>query len=1232
MDAKLFETAVYQHPLKGRAQCRHMPEGVTVADLVQQAEIDPRLLMSVQVVISKGVHSTVVPVDKWHRVRPREGSHVLIGPKVQGPLAGAVLAAVLPSAASYIAGTTFALATTSFAYAAVYAAVTIVGSLLINALIPPPARPGSIQQDDPNFSITGSGNAEVKYGVYPSVLGRHKMFPPKTARGFTEGRGEEVYFRGRYTFGHGPVALEELKIGTTPIWEFSGVELEFLNVDSAETLSRIPQIAPLVKAWRSGAEALDLYPDDIAEDGYSVRLNQNDIVIRTTRERSTAAEIDVLYQGLVRFDENNNKQPLSRLTAFYYRKVGDSQFIDAGAELHTGATTANLRFTKLIVFPEPGEYEVQIKRIYEDSDHITVRDDSYLSAIRSIRTGKLPSHDGIAEVAVRIKASEQLNGQLEDLSVIVQQMAPVWDGASWTAFQPVRHPAWIYARSLMGPTLAKPLADSRIQLQDLLDWADQEPHWTCDAVIDQTTTVAEVLDMICGAGRARRTLRDLKYSIIRDGGAGPVVQQFSPRNSYDFRGAITFPKEIHGFRVRCLSERLDWQQDEITVYADGYDAATATELETLDLRGVVLSKDDANGGNAWRLGRYHLAQALLRYEEFTWKSDLDHLRVNMGDKVRFVHDVPMIGVGAGRVKSIVTDPGGNLVSFTLDELLTPEAGDYRVNWRSALGDEVVFSAAAPDSYDGIWTASEVVPAADLVAGDLVSIELMTQESVELLITAILHDGDLQATLKGVPAAPEVLDADQGEIPDYVPTITSVAPNSSLKPVAPRIISAVAQNVVKEDRSGARSAAAFAELEWQPGGAYSAERFVIYRISPEGDRVRITHTENTSGTYLLPEIGNYRFEIFGVNDAGRSDPAVVYVERTVSGETPAAVAGFVSRVAGDQLFLSWRLGEAIVSHYSLRYLAPGATGGWRQASLVEPEVSGSQIAIPAVNGRYLIKAVSLYGRESAVAAEVTVEGAGISALNVVELVQEHPGFAGAKTDGLSVVSDALMLLSGASIDNWTALDEVMSIGGHGGVEPTGTYDFAGVTDLGEVYTSRLSADVRGFGFRLDDSLANWSSLEDVEDLTGTSSDAWGIELQVSSTLNDPQDAGAVWDDWAALQIGDYSARAFRFRLQLISGAPEVAVQVDHVSVTIDMPDRVEAGADVQCPAGGVAVSFASPFRVRPAVTVDGQGLPTGARSVRSNVTREGFHQKFVDSAGADIACSFDWVAKGYGRSR
>jgi hypothetical protein len=1211
MQPECFDLAAYKHPFKNNgALLGPMPEGVTIAEIVRDAEIDPRFLMDVQVTVSRGLNSSVVPMSAWHKVRPRAGAHVLVTPRVRGPAAAVLLGALLPHAAGYVAGTVFGLASGTLAYALTYAAITIVGSLLINALIPPPSTPAAAKQDDPNFSITGSANAENRYGVFPTVLGRHFMYPPKTARGYTEGEGDNIHFRGRYTFGYGPVVLETLKIGTTPITEFEGVEIEFLNVDEARTLEHMPELAPLVTAWRTGDAALSLYPDDIAEDAYSVKLAQGTSVVRATRDRCVSVSVDVTYQGLVKFDGSNNKQSHSVQVRYRYRKFGAADWVDAGTVSHTGRSTASLRFTKTIALPDEGEYDIEVTRLSADSDDTTVRDDAFLSAIRSVQAGSLPSHSDIAEIAVRIKASDQLNGQIETLNAVVHQTAPVWDGAAWSAPQPVRHPAWIYARALMGPMLSKPVETLRIQLDDLRDWADQEPHWTCDAVIDQSTTVAEVLDLICATGRARRTLRDLKYSVIRDGGAGPIVQQFSPRNSWGFTGSIQFPKAIHGFRVRCLSERLEWQQDEIIVYADGHDTTTATEFETLELRGVVLAKNEATGGNAWRLGRYHLAQAILRPEEFSWQCDLEHLRVNMGDKVRLIHDVPLIGVGYGRVRQQNAFPDGTLSSFVLDEALSLAGVEYRVCWRQSDGSETVFRASPPESLAGQWLviAGQDVDAAALRVGDLVGIEEMTVESMEVLVRSITHQGDLKATLTGVPAAPAVLTADQGEIPEYSPNITKVVPRETLLPAGPVIQSSIVEVLADPAR-------VVVSVEVLKEDQFNIVSYlgVLVRADTGEEVGRETFT-SPSFSMTLPSAGQFLLKVRSVDKAGKLSAATVEaVAREVLETVPKNVSSFQIRILGDQAHLSWSVQGVSVSHYHIRYLPPDDERGWDEATDIERDVDGANVTVPALPGRYLIKAVSIFREYSPQASEILSTISFLEGYNVVREVALHPAFTGTLDVGLARVAGGVQFTLDAG-------------------ETSGTAVFTSdvTDDLGAALTSRVTANLDGFGVDAGELWNDWGTWDEVESWAGSVDGQWRIQLQISTTVDDPDDVATTWSEWSDFLISDYLARAFKFRVIFTSHSPDVQVLIRGLSIKIDVPDRIVSGDDIACPAAGMFVPFAPPFLARPAVAVDGQGLPSGAESVRTQHDANGFHQRFLDASGNGVACTFDYIAKGYGR--
>lgn len=1220
-----FEVASFDHPFVGRPKGSTVHEGATIAEIVAAQGIEAHLIPTVQVVISRGVNSTVVPLDQWARVRPKAGSHVLIGPRVHGPALALLAGAALAPAAGYIAGTVFSLTAGTLAYTAVYAAVTVVGSLLISALIPPPTSPEQAQRD-PNFTITGSSNFENRYGIFPTVLGRHLMYPPKTARGFTSGGGSTIYYHGRYTFGYGPVSLESLRIGTTPITEFRQVEIEFLNVDRAETLSHMPELEPMVIGWRQGNEAMQLYPDDVAEDVYSVKMNGFEPVVRNTRERAISASVDVTFQGLIIYNDKGESTDHTVRIGYRYRKVGATDWIDAGSDQHTGETASSIRVTRDITFDEPGEYEVEVTRLQGVATWAhQVSEDTFLTAIRSVQSGQIPSHPEIAEVAVRIRASDQLNGQLDSLNGIVQQMAPVWTGTEWTEFQPVRHPAWVKCRALMGPMLQNPLPDARLQLDDLLAWAQEEPHWTCDAVIDQPTTCAEVLDLICAAGRARRSLRDLNYSVVRDGGAGPVVQQFSPRNSYGFEASLTFPKEIHGFRVRFVSEALDWQQDEMVVYADGYDATTATELETLELRAVVLTKEETSGGNVWRLGRYHLAQVTLRPEEFSWGADIDHLRVQMGDKVRLVHDVPMVGVGWGRIKALELTGQDDIVAVLLDEDVSVVAGTYRMIVRRSDGSEVIFPAQPPSGPGGQWIPSGTPDGAGVAVGDLVLIEETTQESLEVLIRSVRNAGDFRATLTGVPAAPAVLLADQGTIPDYVPNISKVAPREVSAPPPPQVLAerlAFSANpalvewvgdVVPQDQFANNRILAVLSL-------VETEEEISRQDFPSRD-VRVT----------LPEYGEYRLTLYSKSVTGEmSQPVVLAVSFDEESGRPNDVEGFRIRILGDQAQLSWDGGDPLAATYHIKHLAPGAPGGWNEAVDVERAAIGQTAEVPAFPGVYLIKAVGVLGKYSENATVAQSNIVALAGFNVVRELSLHPEFAGELTAGMYRSQRGVQLLSGSTWADWPTWAETGVWAYQGDIAESGTFVSSEIVDLGAVMSSRVTASIDGYGFDLGDYWSDWGLWSEVGLWAGNVDGTWRIRLQVSTTDDDPQAPGATWSEWADLLAGDYLARAFRVRVVFASSNARVSAVLRALSVQIDVPDRILEGSDIVCPVEGIYVPFAPAFLDRPAIAVDGQGLPAGARSVRTQADRAGFRQQFLDDQDNGIACSFDYIAKGYGR--
>jgi hypothetical protein len=171
--------------------------------------------------------------------------------------------------------------------------------------------------------------------------------------------------------------------------------------------------------------------------------------------------------------------------------------------------------------------------------------------------------------------------------------------------------------------------------------------------------------------RARlQNLHRRQWGVVWDRPDDPIVQHFTPRNSWGLRARGSLCALPHAWRARFINADNGYTDDERTVYDDGYDAGNATLFEAIEFPGVT------DPDLIWRHGRFHIAQARLRPEQIVINADWEQLVCTRGDRVRLTHDAMLIGLASGRVKAIA----GQVV--TLDELVTIEDGKtYAVRFR-----------------------------------------------------------------------------------------------------------------------------------------------------------------------------------------------------------------------------------------------------------------------------------------------------------------------------------------------------------------------------------------------------------------------------------------------------------------------------------------------------------------------------------------------------------------------
>jgi Putative phage tail protein len=385
-------------------------------------------------------------------------------------------------------------------------------------------------------------------------------------------------------------------------------------------------------------------------------------------------------------------------------------------------------------FPARGFYTVRVTRHSTDwgSAPANNRSGSLMwTVLRTIRYA-LPSTTPTTKLAMRIKATDQLNGTVSQFNLLLSQMIPAWDGAEWTV-QRTSNPAWIY-RWLFKDCPANPrrVNPSRIDDDALKAWGAEcdEKGFRFDYNNDQMTTVFELLKIICACGRASFTVVDNKYSVVRDVAQTVPVQVFTPRNTLGFQGTRAFVDVVHGLRVQFINPQAGYQQDELLVYDDYYDASNASKFEQLQIPGC------ADAAMAWKLGRYHLAVARLRPNSYSWTCDIEHLVCNRGDLVLFASDVIAVGMGWGRVKGIVLS-GGNVTKVTVDESQTvpAPAGTYAMRFRCRDG-SVKTSVVTFQADNAIAEFSLTTPTPGINPGDLFLFGQQGEDSIPMLINRI----------------------------------------------------------------------------------------------------------------------------------------------------------------------------------------------------------------------------------------------------------------------------------------------------------------------------------------------------------------------------------------------------------------------------------------------------------------------------------------------------------------
>ena len=990
---------------------RFAPAGLSLADMLERSDLPQRYWPYIQVFVD----DEEVPRHWWPRIRPKPNARLFVRVNAMGgggggknPLAiiGAIAVIAFAAwAAPLLTAALFGVEVAAVSAAGVFTAmgltklviagaITMIGSLLVNAIAPTPA-PALRGADGtglsaPAYALTGTSNRLSPYGAIPRVFGQRRLFPVLAAKPYTETVGNERYMRLLLLVGYGPIKIEDIRIGATPISAFDGAEVE------------------IREGWENDAP-ITLYTQRIEEDPLSIALTAAG-AWRTITSRPGAREIslDISFdRGLAFYNDQGGRSNATVEFDAEYRAVGadgwiaipwkvggDAGFETAGKITVTEASSSPVRRGGRFDVPVEGQYELRLRRTTADATSPRLIDSATLSAVRSIANEPPVTMGGLAMVALRLKAYEQINNQLQQISCLASSYLEVWDGNAWS-WQLSRNPAWAYCDILRRRGRARLMNDARIDLPAIRAWAqacdgvaqDDQPKWTFDGVIEGGSVV-EALRDIAGHARARYGIRDGKHSIVRDIPQSVPVLHITPRNSYGYTGRKQFIDLPHALKVRFVNPDKDWQEDERIVYADGYSAANAERFETVDMMACIRSEQ------AWREGRYHLAVGRLRPETHEIHQDVEALRATDGDLVMFAHDVILVGLAWGRIKGlIVTD---DMVSgLRLDEPAPMETGkNYALRIRRADGASQVLPLVTSVGNNGDVTLTIALPESLAPEpGDLFQFGEAGREAAPMLVKGIEPGPNLSAKLILIPAAPGVHDADTGPIPPFDSYITRPAQIELVRPPAP-----IVWTVVSNETALARG----------PDGR-SSPRIVVRLYPPASDainppdgiEVRFRQSGSSSPWSAVPtqpadtlvvavqpvEDGvTYDLRLRFVSRAGIASDWTEIAGHLAVGRTtpPADVEGFSAERRADGVQLNWSPVSALdLVGYEIR---EGAS--WDAGAVITTRHRGTTLFVAlndASERTFHLKAIDEIALTSASAASVVASvaaPAGVTAFDVI----------------------------------------------------------------------------------------------------------------------------------------------------------------------------------------------------------------------------------------------------------
>jgi len=857
-----------------------------------------------------------------------------------------------------------------------------------------------------------------------------------------------------------------------------------------------------------------------------------------------------------------------------------------------------------------GAYEVRAWKVTADIQSSRESNQTAISQILCYQTDTA-DYAGQLRVALRIQASSQLNGAVDEFSAIASAWCSAWTGSEWK-WTTTSNPAWWFlwfARGKVGSDghriYGGGLSDAQIDIAGIKAWGlwcDQK-RLTFDYVLDQKMSAAAVLQMIARAGRASMTYQTGKLGVVWDAENLPVSAMFGPFNVRAGSFKVEYVNEgtVDEIVANFVNKDAGWVMDEVRAKVPGA-VATNNPLQ-LDLDGCT------NADMAGREANLIAASQVWKRRRVSWETDLEGLVCTRGDVVSFSHDLTVWGY-AGR---LMPGSGGTLMKL---QQAVPSAGSGTVMLRDPDGNMKIVRVSSD-----VGEVDELTIVTDLdgfpMPGDegyedcspfdwAWQFDPLSTPGRRFKVSGVAPAGD-GLRFEAIDDDPEYYACESNPYL-YTPPrdgglLTGVVFSLS---ATESIVSVSADQI----RVG---------LSW----ALSRDMPVQIKVAVNGVP-RVAQTVEGRSLDLVVQTGDVIVATVvpkGPTGAGTPKTLTYKVEGLAAPLPP--VEGLTTVFRDGLTVLSWRkVMDVREPAYEVR-----VGDSWENSRLVG--ITSSQDMLAVGNGGYWVAARFKLSNGTVVygpAAGIVISGA-VLVRNVLLVQDEAPEWTGSLSGGAIVYEGNLSLAAQGDLLASPDLLAESDLLWMGGAAPEGTYtnSVSDQVDIGYVAPVRIDFDMEFLAISQDDDLLTIPDLLAVDDLlNGSARQAITLRPQIRHAQEDGE-----WSEWVDFVPGLVNARYFDVRLYLATSNPRIVPLVSRFRWTVDVPDLVQRAESVTVPVAGMRVMFPKPFHARPNLQITILDSQNGDRAVIPAVTSDEFGFDIrIFNGSTSVERSINWISQGY----